>query len=187
MHRKIVLDNGVRVVTERMPSAKSVTVGIGVNVGSRDEEKGEEGFSHFIEHMFFKGTRTRSAMQISREIDALGGEMIASAREADLLVNVTNDAWYGRSIAALQHNQIAATRALEFGRPMLRATNTGITSYIGPDGRDVARLPWFTTGILEASVVGRDGETPYMQMGDTLVLVLCALLVVVPIGVAWRR
>jgi len=77
MHRKIVLDNGVRVVTERMPSAKSVTVGIWVNVGSRDEEKGEEGFSHFIEHMFFKGTRTRSAMQISREIDALGGEMNA--------------------------------------------------------------------------------------------------------------
>jgi predicted Zn-dependent peptidase len=77
MYRKIVLDNGVRVVTESMPSAKSVTVGIWVNVGSRDEEKGEEGFSHFIEHMFFKGTRTRSAMQISREIDALGGEMNA--------------------------------------------------------------------------------------------------------------
>ena len=77
MYRKLVLDNGVRVVTERMPSAKSVTVGIWVNVGSRDEARGEEGFSHFIEHMFFKGTRTRSAMQISREIDALGGEMNA--------------------------------------------------------------------------------------------------------------
>ncbi|MDQ6733473.1 MAG: insulinase family protein [Nitrospirota bacterium] len=77
MYRKIVLDNGVRVVTECMPFAKSVTVGIWVNVGSRDEAKGEEGFSHFIEHMFFKGTRTRSAMQISREIDALGGEMNA--------------------------------------------------------------------------------------------------------------
>ncbi len=74
MYRKIVLDNGVRVVTERMPSSKSVTVGIWVNVGSRDEVKGEEGFSHFIEHMFFKGTRTRSATQISREIDALGCE-----------------------------------------------------------------------------------------------------------------
>jgi predicted Zn-dependent peptidase len=60
-----------------MPSLKSVTVGIWVNVGSRDEEQGEEGFSHFIEHMFFKGTATRSAVQISREIDALGGEMNA--------------------------------------------------------------------------------------------------------------
>ncbi|MSR25062.1 MAG: insulinase family protein [Nitrospiraceae bacterium] len=77
MYRKVVLDNGVRLVTERMPSLKSVTIGIWVNVGSRDEEQGEEGFSHFIEHMFFKGTTTRSAVQISREIDALGGEMNA--------------------------------------------------------------------------------------------------------------
>ncbi|HYM37359.1 MAG TPA: pitrilysin family protein [Nitrospiraceae bacterium] len=77
MYRKVVLDNGVRLVTERMPSLKSVTIGIWVNVGSRDEEQGEEGFSHFIEHMFFKGTATRSAAQISREIDALGGEMNA--------------------------------------------------------------------------------------------------------------
>lgn len=77
MYRKLILDNGVRLVTERMPALKSVTVGIWVNVGSRDEEQGEEGFSHFIEHMFFKGTATRSALQISREIDALGGEMNA--------------------------------------------------------------------------------------------------------------
>lgn len=77
MYRKFVLDNGIRVVTERMPAAKSVTVGIWVAVGSRDEVKGEEGFSHFIEHMFFKGTRSRSAAQISLEIDALGGEMNA--------------------------------------------------------------------------------------------------------------
>ena len=77
MYRKLILDNGVRLVTERMPALKSVTVGIWVNVGSRDEEAGEEGFSHFIEHMFFKGTATRSAARISREIDALGGEMNA--------------------------------------------------------------------------------------------------------------
>lgn len=77
MYRKLTLDNGVRLVTERMPALKSVSVGIWVNVGSRDEEAGEEGFSHFIEHMFFKGTATRSAIQISREIDALGGEMNA--------------------------------------------------------------------------------------------------------------
>lgn len=77
MFRKIVLDNGLRVVTERMPALKSVSVGIWVNVGSRDEEAGEEGFSHFIEHMVFKGTATRSAARISHEIDALGGEMNA--------------------------------------------------------------------------------------------------------------
>lgn len=77
MYRKFVLDNGLRVVAERIPTLKSVTIGIWVNVGSRDERKGEEGLSHFIEHMFFKGTRRRSAAQISREIDALGGEMNA--------------------------------------------------------------------------------------------------------------
>jgi len=82
MYRKVVLDNGVRLVTERMPSLRSVTIGIWVNVGSRDEVAGEEGFSHFIEHMFFKGTASRSALQISREMDALGGEMNAfTARE----------------------------------------------------------------------------------------------------------
>src|SRR5437660_3749664 len=77
MFRKEVLDNGVRVVTERIPSVRSVSIGIWVDVGSRDEQRGEEGFSHFIEHMVFKGTRRRSAEAISREIDALGGELNA--------------------------------------------------------------------------------------------------------------
>jgi len=71
-----VLDNGVRVVTERIPTLKSVTVGIWVNTGSRDEQLSQAGYSHFLEHMFFKGTRSRSATEISREIDGLGGEMI---------------------------------------------------------------------------------------------------------------
>ena len=77
MVKKIVLDNGVRVVLERMPSLKSVAIGVWATVGSRYEEKGEEGLSHFIEHMMFKGTRQRTATQISNEIDALGGEMNA--------------------------------------------------------------------------------------------------------------
>ena len=77
MYRKLILDNGVRLVTERIPTLKSVTVGIWVNTGSRDETSAQAGYSHFIEHMFFKGTTTRSATDISREIDALGGEMNA--------------------------------------------------------------------------------------------------------------
>jgi predicted Zn-dependent peptidase len=77
LYRKLVLDNGVRVVTERIPTLKSVTVGIWVNTGSRDEQLSQAGYSHFIEHMFFKGTRSRSATEISREIDGLGGEMNA--------------------------------------------------------------------------------------------------------------
>jgi predicted Zn-dependent peptidase len=77
LYRKLVLDNGVRVVTERMPTLKSVTVGVWVNAGSRDEQPSQAGYSHFIEHMLFKGTRKRSSAEISREIDALGGEMNA--------------------------------------------------------------------------------------------------------------
>ena len=75
--RKVVLDNGVRVVMERMSSLKSVAIGIWINVGTRDESKGQEGLSHFLEHMMFKGTRRRSASKISQEIDNLGGEMNA--------------------------------------------------------------------------------------------------------------
>lgn len=77
MYKKVVLDNGVRVVLERMSSLRSVALGVWANVGSRYEEKGEEGLSHFIEHMMFKGTSHRTASQISNEIDALGGEMNA--------------------------------------------------------------------------------------------------------------
>ncbi|MGQ0696067.1 MAG: M16 family metallopeptidase [Nitrospiraceae bacterium] len=77
MYRKLVLDNGVRLVTEWIPTLKSVTVGMWVNAGSRDESPEQAGYSHFIEHMFFKGTATRSATDISRAIDALGGEMNA--------------------------------------------------------------------------------------------------------------
>lgn len=142
-----------------------------------------------------RGGATQAALSVAGERvavdicyeDAFGSELIHGARDAQLLVNVTNDAWYGRSIAAEQHNQIAAMRALELGRPMLRATNTGITSAIGEDGREIARLPWFTTGVLEVAVAGRTGATPYQHVGDKLALVLCALLIVVPIVIARRR
>ncbi|WNM58417.1 M16 family metallopeptidase [Candidatus Nitrospira allomarina] len=77
MYKKVILDNGVRVVLERMSSLKSVALGVWATVGSRDEKKGEGGLSHFIEHMMFKGTPKRTASQISNEIDALGGEMNA--------------------------------------------------------------------------------------------------------------
>ena len=101
-------------------------------------------------------------------------------------MNVTNDAWYGRSIAARQHNQIAAMRALELGRPMLRATNTGITSAIGHDGRVIAELPWFTRGVLEVEIAGRRGETPYLRFGDAIPLAVAALLLVATFAIGRR-
>ncbi|MCC6544292.1 MAG: insulinase family protein [Nitrospirae bacterium] len=71
------LDNGIRVVAERIPSVKSVSLGIWVRVGSRDEETNYAGISHFTEHMFFKGTAHRSAHDIALEMDSLGGELNA--------------------------------------------------------------------------------------------------------------
>ena len=73
--------------------------------------------------------------------DAFGEEIIRALPQATLLVNVTNDAWYGHSYAAAQHNQISQMRALETGRMMLRATNTGVTSIIGADGKVLQQLP----------------------------------------------
>lgn len=76
MH-KFFLDNGIRVVLERMPSLKSVAIGVWERVGTRDEGPHQKGLAHFLEHMMFKGTRCRSATHISQEIDSLGGEMNA--------------------------------------------------------------------------------------------------------------
>ncbi|MBA2848236.1 insulinase family protein [Thermosulfuriphilus ammonigenes] len=73
MYHKTVLPNGLRVVTERIPGLRSVSVGIWVNVGSRDETKEINGIAHFIEHMVFKGTGRRSALDIAKEIDRVGG------------------------------------------------------------------------------------------------------------------
>ncbi len=128
---------------------------------------------------------TRVAVNICYE-DAFGSELIAAAREAGILVNMTNDAWYGRSIAAWQHNQIAAMRALELGRPMLRATNTGVTSVVGVDGHERARLPWFTRGVLETRVTPYTGETPFVRFGD-LPAIGAALGLVVVAGLWTRR
>ncbi|MBW2709793.1 MAG: insulinase family protein [Deltaproteobacteria bacterium] len=73
MNRKTVLENGVRIVSERLPHVRSVSLGIWVNTGSRDESPLENGVSHFIEHMSFKGTRNRSGFQIAKDLDAIGG------------------------------------------------------------------------------------------------------------------
>jgi predicted Zn-dependent peptidase len=77
MVQQTTLDNGIRVITEEISYVHSVSVGIWVQAGSRDERSGENGISHFIEHMLFKGTKRRSAHQIAKEIDAVGGVLNA--------------------------------------------------------------------------------------------------------------
>jgi predicted Zn-dependent peptidase len=71
---KSVLSNGIKVITHKMPHLRSVSMGVWVNVGGRDESPSESGLSHFIEHMIFKGTQKRTAFQIAKEFDAIGGQ-----------------------------------------------------------------------------------------------------------------
>jgi predicted Zn-dependent peptidase len=89
------LSNGIRVVIERIRSVRSVSMGVWVNVGSRDEATDEHGVSHFIEHMFFKGTERRSAKEIAHAVDALGGEMNAftSRETTTFYVKVLDEQW----------------------------------------------------------------------------------------------
>ena len=77
MYRKDTLSNGIRVVSETLPKSRALSIGVWVKVGSRHEPKEIGGVSHFIEHMFFKGTQKRKAKDIATEIDSLGGEMNA--------------------------------------------------------------------------------------------------------------
>ncbi|MEO1766955.1 apolipoprotein N-acyltransferase [Thiobacter aerophilum] len=107
--------------------------------------------------------------------DAFGEEIIRQVPAATLLANVSNDAWFGDSIAPHQHLQIAQMRALESGRMMLRATNTGITALIDPRGRVVAALAPFQTGLIEVSAQGHSGVTPYVRFGNVPVLLLLTL------------
>ena len=74
--QKTVLSNGISVITEEMPGVESCSLGIWVNAGSRNETRAINGVSHFIEHLLFKGTKKRTALDISREIESVGGKQI---------------------------------------------------------------------------------------------------------------
>jgi len=87
---------------------------------------------------------------------------------------VSNDAWFGDSTAPHQHLEIARMRALEAGRPMLRATNDGITAVIDADGRVLERIAQFKPDVLTTTVEPRTGLTLYARAGDVPVISWCA-------------
>lgn len=114
--------------------------------------------------------------------DAFGDEIIRTLPAAEILVNLSNTAWFGDSLAQPQHLQIARMRALETGRPMLRATNTGMTAIVGPDGNVQAALPPFTTAVLSAEVTGYKGLTHFARWGNLAFLALAAMLLLAALG-----
>lgn len=108
--------------------------------------------------------------------DVFGNEIIKPLPEANILVNLSNDAWYGESIASQQHLQISQARAIETGRMMVRATNTGATAIINTDGKLVKQLPLFKEDTLHGYVQGYKGETPYIKYGNFPIVILSFLI-----------
>jgi len=104
--------------------------------------------------------------------DAYGATQLPALRTATLLVNVTNDAWFGHSPARYQHLQISRMRAQEAGRPMIRAANDGVSAVIGAHGEIVKSAPEYEANVMRASVQPRIGLTPYARTGNWLVVCL---------------
>ena len=119
--------------------------------------------------------------------DVFGEEMRAALPAAQLLVNVSNDAWFGNSAAPHQHEQKARMRAREFERPLVRATNTGVSSAIDYKGEILGRISHKTQGILDVQVQPRDGTTLYVRTGNWPVFLLTFLVVVMVYATSKKR
>jgi len=115
----------------------------------------------------------RLAVAICYE-DAYAAEQLYALPEATMLINISNDAWFGDSIAPHQHLEIARMRALEVGRPVVRATNTGISTFIDADGSLGEVLPQFAARAATAEVLPRQGLTPFARFGNLPLLLLVA-------------
>lgn len=125
--------------------------------------------------------------------DVFGEEIIRSVRPQDghpgatMLVNISNLGWFGDTWALRQHLQISRMRALETARPMIRATNTGITAVIDPSGLVRAMLPQHTVGVLDVEVQGYQGQTPYVRWGNHSILISSLVLIAIAAVLGRRR
>ncbi|MEE9551750.1 MAG: apolipoprotein N-acyltransferase, partial [Gammaproteobacteria bacterium] len=119
--------------------------------------------------------------------DTFGEEIIDALPEAGILVNISNDAWFGDSIAPHQHLQMARMRSLETGRYLLRATNTGISAIINEKGEIISRSPQFVPHVISEQVRIFEGATPYVTFGNILVLVPAILLLLITLIISARR
>ncbi|MGZ8934403.1 MAG: apolipoprotein N-acyltransferase [Methylobacter sp.] len=108
--------------------------------------------------------------------DAFADLNIHRLSEAAYLVNVTNDAWFGNSLEPHQHLQIARMRAKETGRYLLRATNTGVTAIVSPQGKIVKQAPVFKTAVLTGTIMPMRGVTPYADLGDGPIIFVIVIL-----------
>ncbi len=119
--------------------------------------------------------------------DAFGEELIGDLPQATLIVNATNNAWYGDSFAPRQALQMSRMRALETGRYLLRATTNGVSVIVDAHGRILARSPQFETYVLTGEAVPYRGATPYVRAGNRPVVLLILGVVLAGAYVSWRR
>jgi len=117
---------------------------------------------------------TKAGISICYE-DVFGAEVIETLPEAEILVNVSNDAWFGDSFAPHQHLQMARMRAMETGRPMLRATNNGVSALIDHTGAIIEQSPQFELSVLTADIFPRTGNTVYTRLGNWPVIFIFTL------------
>ncbi|OAJ93650.1 apolipoprotein N-acyltransferase [Vibrio bivalvicida] len=103
-------------------------------------------------------------------------------QDTDFILTLSNDAWFGRSIGPLQHMEIARMRALELGKPVIRATNNGVTAVTDYKGHITAQVPQFETAVLRAEIPSTSGETPYRQFGTWPMYIWVVLSLVI----GWR-
>lgn len=119
--------------------------------------------------------------------DAYGTQIRKSMPDAEILINVSNDAWFGDSLAPHQHLQIARMRAMENRRYLLRATNTGISAIIDPRGKITAQSPQFEPHALAGTVQRYQGATPFSRWGNSPVLVVCGLALLLLLSSRFRK
>ena len=131
---------------------------------------GEDGLLNIGKH--------RAQVSICYE-DAFGEEIINDLPEADYLINITNDGWFSGSFEPYQHMQIARFRALETGRYLLRATNTGVSGIINHRGKVVQTIPAYEQGVVSGDMMVFSGSTPYVKYGNYLVVILSVFLLLI--------
>jgi apolipoprotein N-acyltransferase len=115
--------------------------------------------------------------------DAYAEEMIEGLPQATLLVNVSNDGWFSGSIEPQQHAELARMRAVETGRFLIRATNNGVSAIINEKGKVMKTIPQYEANVLSGYAVPMSGWTPYVKVGNWLIIPLMLLLLLVPLVV----
>ncbi len=144
---------------------------------------------------FTAGSKAKPLMQVGEYQvgmsicyeDAFGAETAQALPEAAYLINASNDAWFGDSLAPRQHLQIARMRALETARYLLRATNTGISAVIGPQGQLLTTAPLLQEAVIEAQIEPLSGSTPFGRLGNLPLLGLLTVMLIIGFSCGYAR